>query len=81
MNSLRIDTSGLRFRVDAVEQKKDGAGEPILDNETQQAKFTVHLTVRTSDRVRSDQWSVTVIGQPRIAVDSYVALRNVVACP
>ena len=81
MNSLKIDTTGLRFRVDAVEQKKDGAGNPVLDKETQQPKFTVHLTVRIPDRVRPDQWAVTIVGQPRIAVDSYVSLRGVVAYP
>ena len=81
MNALKIDTTGLRFRVDAVEQKKDGAGNPVLDKETQQPKFTVHLTVRIPDRIRPDQWAVTIVGQPRIAVDSYVSLRNVVAYP
>lgn len=81
MNSLKIDTTGLRFRVDAVEQKRDGAGNPVLDKETQQPKFTVHLTVRIPDRIRPDQWAVTIVGQPRIAVDSYVSLRNVVAFP
>ena len=81
MNALKIDTTGLRFRVDAVEQKKDGAGNPVLDKETQQPKFTVHLTVRIPDRVRPDQWAVTVIGPPKIAVDGYATLRNVVAYP
>jgi len=81
MNALKIDTSGLRFRVDAVEEKKDGAGNPVLDRESRQPKYTVHLTVRIPDRTRPDQWSVTVIGAPRIAVDTYVTLRNVVAYP
>jgi hypothetical protein len=81
MNSLRVDTTGIRFRVDAVEQKRDGAGNPVLDRETQQPKFTVHVTVRLPDRPRPDQWSVTVVGQPKIAVDSYVTMHNVVAYP
>jgi hypothetical protein len=81
MNALKLDTTGLRARVDAVEQKRDAAGNPVLDRETQLPKFTVHLTVRTPDRVRPDQWSVTVVGQPRIAVDQYVTLHNVVAYP
>jgi hypothetical protein len=81
MNSLTVDTSGIRFRVDAVEQKRDAAGNPVLDRETQLPKFTVHLTVRIPDRPRPDQWSVTVVGQPKIAVDSYVTLHNVVAYP
>jgi hypothetical protein len=81
MNALKLDMTGLRFRVDAVEQKRDVAGNPVLDRETQQPKFTVHLTVRMPDRPRPDQWSVTVVGQPRIAVDSYVTMHNVVAYP
>jgi len=81
MNALKLDTTILRFRVDAVEQKRDIAGNPVLDRETQQPKFTVHLTVRTPDRARPDQWSVTVVGQPKVAVDQYVTLHNVVAYP
>jgi hypothetical protein len=81
MNMLKLDTTALRFRVDAVEQKRDTAGNPVLDRETQQPKFTVHLSVRVPNRVRPDQWSVTVIGQPKIAVDQYVVLHNVVAYP
>ena len=72
MNALKLDTTSLRFRVDAVEQKRDVAGNPVLDRETQQPKFTVHLTVRIPDRARPDQWSVTIVGQPKIAVDQYV---------
>ncbi len=81
MNALKIDTTGLRFRVDAVEQKRDMAGNPVLDRETQLPKFTVHLTVRMPDRARPDQWAVTVVGQPKVAVDTYVAMQNVVAYP
>jgi hypothetical protein len=81
MNWLKVDTTGIRFRVDAVEQKRDGAGNPVLDRETQQPKLTVHVTVRLPDRPRPDQWSVTVVGQPKIAVDSYVTMHNVVAYP
>jgi hypothetical protein len=81
MNALKLDTTGLRARVDAVEQKRDAVGNPVLDRETQLPKFTVHLSVRTPDRVRPDQWSVTVVGQPKIAVDQYVTLHNVVAYP
>jgi hypothetical protein len=81
MNSLKVETTGMRFRVDAVEQKRDAAGNPVLDRETQQPKFTVHVTVRLPDRARPDQWSVTVVGQPKIAVDSYVTMHNVVAYP
>jgi hypothetical protein len=81
MNALKLDTTVLRFRVDAVEPKRDAVGNPVLDRETQQPKFTVHLTVRAPDRARPDQWSVTVVGQPKIAVDQYVTLHNVVAYP
>jgi hypothetical protein len=81
MNVLKVDTGGMRFRVDAVEQKRDVAGNPVLDRETQRPKFTVHLTVRIPDRARPDQWSVTIVGQPQIAVDSYVTMHNVVAYP
>src|SRR4051812_18693450 len=81
MNALKLDTTSLRFRVDAVEQKGDLAGNPVAGRETPHPKFTVDLTVRTPDRARPDQWSVTVIGQPKIAVDQYVTLHNVVAYP
>jgi hypothetical protein len=79
MNTFKVDTTGLRFRVDAVEQKRDVAGNPALDRESQLPKFTVHLTVRSPDRPRPDQWAVTVVGQPKIAVDSYVTMHDVVA--
>jgi hypothetical protein len=81
MDAIKVDTAGLRFRVDAVEQKRDLAGNPVLDRETQQPKFTVHVTVRRPERPRPDQWSVTVVGQPKIAIDSYVTMHNVVAYP
>jgi hypothetical protein len=81
MNSFKVDTAGLRFRVDAVEGKTDLGGNPVLDRLTRDPKFAVHLTVRSADRARPDQWTVTVVGQPRIAVDSYVTLAGVVAYP
>ncbi len=81
MNSFKIDTAGLRFRVDAVEAKTDLAGSPVLDKASREPKFAVHLTVRAVDRARPDQWTVTVAGQPKITVDSYVTLAGVVAYP
>ena len=81
MDSFKIDVTGLMVRVDGVEGKRDAAGNPVLDKTTREPKFAVHLSVRTPERAKPDLWTVTVVGQPEIAVDSFVTLRNVVAYP
>jgi hypothetical protein len=81
MDSFKIDMTGLMCRVDGVEAKTDMAGNPVLDKTTREPKFAVHLSVRSPERARPDQWTVTVVGPPKIAVDSFVTLHNVVAYP
>jgi hypothetical protein len=70
MYSMKIDIQGLRFRVDGVEVRTDLGGNPVLDKRTREQKFYIHLTVKAADKVRPDQLTVTVVGQPKIAVDS-----------
>ena len=43
MNSLKVDTVGLRFRVDAMEAKTDLEGWAVLDRASGEPKFTVLL--------------------------------------
>jgi hypothetical protein len=81
MDSFKIDTVGARFRVDGVEGKTDKDGNPVKDVESGVQKFLVQVTVRYPDRMRTDKWMVTVVGQPKIAVDSYVSISNLVAYP
>lgn len=78
MQRFKVNTMGYTFRVDAVEAKKDQHGNQVKDKQGAD-KYVVHLTVREEGRVRPDQWSVTVAGQPRIAVDGYVQLNGVFA--
>lgn len=81
MEQFKVDTSTVRCRVDGVEGKVDRDGRPVLDKASGLQKFAVHLSVRDEGRARPDQWTVTVAGEPRIAVDSYVTLSGVVAYP
>jgi len=81
MEQFKVDTSTARCRVDGVEAKTERDGRPVLDKASGLQKFVVHLSVRDGDRVRPDQWTVTVAGEPKIAVDSYVTLHGLVAYP
>ena len=80
MDAFVIDTSTYTFRVDGVEPKSDAQGQPVLDKQGLR-KVAVYLTVRREGRPRPDKWTVTVAGEPKIAVDSYVDVAGLVAIP
>ena len=81
MEQFKVDTSTARCRVDGIEAKTDRDGRPVLDKASGLQKFVVHLSVRDGDRVRPDQWTVTVAGEPKISVESFVTLHGLVAYP
>jgi hypothetical protein len=81
MDAFVVDASTYTFRVDGVEAKSDPDGRPVLDKASGLRKVAVYLTVRRDGRARPDQWTVTVAGEPKIAVDSYVTLSGLVAYP
>ena len=80
-SSFRVDTSDAVIRVDGVEGRTDQDGRPVLDAASGQQKFAVYLSVRHQGRTRPDQWTVTVAGAPKIAVDSIVTVTGLVAFP
>lgn len=81
MDQFPVETAKLRCRVDGMEAKTDRDGRPVLDRATGQPKYSLYLSVWQDDRPRPGQWTVTVVGEPKITVDQLVTLHGLIAFP
>ncbi|WP_100467003.1 hypothetical protein [Mycobacteroides abscessus] len=78
---LKVDTSAVSFMCTKTPEPRTdfGSGQPKVDKATGAVLYQVQLMALDADG--GDVLSVTVAGEPRVAVGQQVTVTNLVATP